>query len=129
MSGQSRLGEFASCSQRPKFNDVNAYRIIILKNWLVNTTGFADSFIPVDLLQEHMNLLIKVCFVRSIIKELLAHHIMYHCEDYLQRQWQQWFLGMACEDFAMCGPSSAARNTYEQYAGVKSWAKTQRTGP
>ncbi len=35
---------------------------IILNNWLVNTTGREDSFLPVDLLQEHMNLWIKVLF-------------------------------------------------------------------
>ena len=35
-------------------------RKIILNNWLVNTTGHADAFIPLDLLQEHMNLWIKV---------------------------------------------------------------------
>ncbi len=33
---------------------------IILNNWLVNPTGRANSFLPVDLLQEHMNFWVKV---------------------------------------------------------------------
>ena len=33
---------------------------IVMKNWLVNPTGHGNGFIPVDLLQEHMNLYIKV---------------------------------------------------------------------
>lgn len=45
--------------------------MIILNNWLVNTTGFADSFIPVDLLQEHMNLWIKVRLACYIVKPYL----------------------------------------------------------
>ncbi|KAJ2968060.1 hypothetical protein NUW54_g13328 [Trametes sanguinea] len=39
---------------------VSAYREIIMNNWLVNTTGNANGFIPVDLLQEHLNFWIKV---------------------------------------------------------------------
>ncbi|KAI0761232.1 hypothetical protein BC629DRAFT_1262098, partial [Irpex lacteus] len=34
-------------------------RTIILNNWLVSTTGYANSFIPLDLLQERMNFWIK----------------------------------------------------------------------
>ncbi|KAH9920829.1 uncharacterized protein BXZ73DRAFT_1550, partial [Epithele typhae] len=34
-------------------------RAIVLKNWLVNPTGMENSWVPVDLLQEHMNLMIK----------------------------------------------------------------------
>ncbi|KAH9847420.1 hypothetical protein C2E23DRAFT_741772 [Lenzites betulinus] len=37
-------------------------REIIMNNWLVNTTGNADGFIPVDLLQEHLNFSIKVIY-------------------------------------------------------------------
>lgn len=33
---------------------------IILNNWLVNPTGNPNSWVPVDLLQEHMNFWIKV---------------------------------------------------------------------
>ncbi len=33
---------------------------IILNNWLVNPTGRANSFLQVDLLQEHMNFWVKV---------------------------------------------------------------------
>lgn len=31
-----------------------------MKNWLVNPTGKPNSWVPVDLLQEHMNFWIKV---------------------------------------------------------------------
>ncbi|KAH9912304.1 uncharacterized protein BXZ73DRAFT_107508 [Epithele typhae] len=34
-------------------------RNIMIKNWLVNPTGKPNSWVPVDLLQEHMNLWIK----------------------------------------------------------------------
>ncbi|KAI0083396.1 hypothetical protein BDY19DRAFT_910623 [Irpex rosettiformis] len=37
-------------------------RKIVLDNWLVNTTGFANSFLPLDLLQEHMNFWIKTIY-------------------------------------------------------------------
>ncbi|KAI0707558.1 hypothetical protein C8T65DRAFT_576601 [Cerioporus squamosus] len=39
-----------------------ALRDIIMKNWLVNITGNPNAFIPVDLLQEHMNYWIKVVY-------------------------------------------------------------------
>ncbi|CDO68807.1 hypothetical protein BN946_scf184805.g16 [Trametes cinnabarina] len=35
---------------------------IIMNNWLVNTTGNANGFIPVDLLQEHLNYWIKAVY-------------------------------------------------------------------
>ncbi|KAK1227067.1 hypothetical protein PQX77_009900 [Marasmius sp. AFHP31] len=35
---------------------------IVLNNWLVNTTGRANRFLEVDLLQEHLNYWIKVFF-------------------------------------------------------------------
>ncbi|KAI0651871.1 hypothetical protein C8Q79DRAFT_897275 [Trametes meyenii] len=37
-------------------------RNIMIKNWLVNPTGKANSWVPVDLLQEHMNFWIKVIY-------------------------------------------------------------------
>ncbi|KAJ3555923.1 hypothetical protein NM688_g2309 [Phlebia brevispora] len=37
-------------------------RHIILNNWLVNPTGRANSFVPIDLLQEHNNFWIKVMY-------------------------------------------------------------------
>ncbi|KAI0077522.1 hypothetical protein K474DRAFT_1595949, partial [Panus rudis PR-1116 ss-1] len=37
-------------------------RRIIIQNWLVNPTGRPNSWIPVDLLQEHMNFWIKVIY-------------------------------------------------------------------
>ncbi|KAI0763972.1 hypothetical protein BD413DRAFT_483338 [Trametes elegans] len=37
-------------------------RCVIMNNWLVNTTGNVDGFIPVDLLQEHLNFWIKVIY-------------------------------------------------------------------
>ncbi len=38
---------------------------VIMKNWLVNTTGNPNSFVPVDLLQEHLNYWIKVIVLLS----------------------------------------------------------------
>lgn len=35
-------------------------RDIIIKNWLVNPSGKPNSWVPVDLLQEHMNFWVKV---------------------------------------------------------------------
>ena len=32
----------------------------MIKNWLVNPTGKENAFVPVDLLQEHLNFWIKV---------------------------------------------------------------------
>lgn len=32
----------------------------MINNWLVNPTGQANAWVPVDLLQEHMNFWIKV---------------------------------------------------------------------
>ena len=40
--------------------DESYHRRIIMNNWLVNTTGHANSFLPLDLLQEHQNFWIKV---------------------------------------------------------------------
>ncbi|KAI0350723.1 hypothetical protein OH77DRAFT_1514255 [Trametes cingulata] len=37
-------------------------REIMIKNWLVNPTGKANSWVPVDLLQEHMNYWIKIIY-------------------------------------------------------------------
>ncbi|THV02117.1 hypothetical protein K435DRAFT_607652, partial [Dendrothele bispora CBS 962.96] len=37
-------------------------RNIVLNNWLVNTTGKPDSFLEVDLMQEHLNYWIKVVY-------------------------------------------------------------------
>lgn len=44
---------------------------VMINNWLVNPTGKPNAWVPVDLLQEHMNFWIKVvlspslCFVDS----------------------------------------------------------------
>ncbi|TCD65951.1 hypothetical protein EIP91_001981 [Steccherinum ochraceum] len=40
----------------------DSIRNTILKNWLVNTTGKPDGFLPVDLLQEHLNYWIKIIY-------------------------------------------------------------------
>ncbi|EJF62114.1 hypothetical protein DICSQDRAFT_44032, partial [Dichomitus squalens LYAD-421 SS1] len=37
-------------------------RNIMINNWLVNPTGKDDAFVPVDLLQEHLNFWIKVMY-------------------------------------------------------------------
>ncbi|KAI0690244.1 hypothetical protein C8T65DRAFT_834461 [Cerioporus squamosus] len=37
-------------------------RDVIIKNWLVNPTGRPNNWVPVDLLQEHMNFWIKVIY-------------------------------------------------------------------
>ncbi|KAH9940490.1 uncharacterized protein BXZ73DRAFT_42703 [Epithele typhae] len=37
-------------------------RNIILKNWLVNPTGKENAWVPVDLMQEHMNFWTKIVF-------------------------------------------------------------------
>ncbi|KAH9918031.1 uncharacterized protein B0H18DRAFT_883201 [Fomitopsis serialis] len=41
-------------------------RKIVLNNWLVNPTGKPDSWVEVDLLQEHMNFWIKVSFTKLV---------------------------------------------------------------
>ena len=40
-----------------------SFRQVVMKNWLVNTTGYVDGFIPLDLLQEHLNFWIKVSYI------------------------------------------------------------------
>jgi hypothetical protein len=37
-----------------------AFSDIVLNNWLVNPTGNPNSWVEVDLMQEHMNFWIKV---------------------------------------------------------------------
>ncbi|KAI0362888.1 hypothetical protein BV20DRAFT_930443, partial [Pilatotrama ljubarskyi] len=37
-------------------------RDVMIKNWLVNPSGKPNSWVPVDLLQEHMNFWIKVIY-------------------------------------------------------------------
>ncbi|THV07052.1 hypothetical protein K435DRAFT_960028 [Dendrothele bispora CBS 962.96] len=37
-------------------------RKLVMQNWLVNTTGRANSFLEVDLMQEHLNYWIKVIY-------------------------------------------------------------------
>ncbi len=44
---------------------------IVIKNWLVNPTGHANGFVPVDLLQEHMNLWIKVSIPLAMLSGIL----------------------------------------------------------
>ncbi|QRV80703.1 hypothetical protein RhiJN_08718 [Ceratobasidium sp. AG-Ba] len=39
-----------------------ALRNLVLKNWLLNPTGHPDSFVPLDLVQEHGNLYIKTIY-------------------------------------------------------------------
>ncbi|KAG8691920.1 hypothetical protein FRC08_010053 [Ceratobasidium sp. 394] len=39
-----------------------ALRNLVLKNWLLNPTGCPDSFVPLDLVQEHGNLWIKTVY-------------------------------------------------------------------
>ncbi|KAI0348964.1 hypothetical protein OH77DRAFT_1539864, partial [Trametes cingulata] len=48
----------------PELNTHYLYdlRDIMIKNWLVNPTGKPNSWVPVDLLQEHMNYWIKVIY-------------------------------------------------------------------
>ena len=38
---------------------------IVLKNWLLNPTGHRDSFVEIDLVQEHLNFWVKVSFIRD----------------------------------------------------------------
>ncbi|KAI0733259.1 hypothetical protein C8Q72DRAFT_935280 [Fomitopsis betulina] len=44
------------------YNRAVANRRIVLKNWLVNPTGKANSWVEVDLLQEHLNFWIKTIY-------------------------------------------------------------------
>ena len=44
----------------------NTFRKIVLNNWLVNPTGKANSFVELDLMQEHLNYWIKVHGCRSV---------------------------------------------------------------
>lgn len=46
--------KLSSVLNLPSFSEV------ILKNWLLNPTGKANAFVPVDLVQEHLNYWIKV---------------------------------------------------------------------
>jgi len=43
---------------------------IVLKNWLLNTTGHANSFVEIDLVQEHLNFWIKVSLIIESLNEL-----------------------------------------------------------
>jgi len=45
-------------------------RDIVLKNWLLNTTGHANSFVEIDLVQEHLNFWIKVSLIMELLNEL-----------------------------------------------------------
>ncbi len=45
--------------------DNHVCRKIVLNNWLVNPTGKANSFVELDLMQEHLNYWIKVCGCRA----------------------------------------------------------------
>lgn len=45
---------------------------IIMWNWVVNPTGRPNGFIPVDLLQEHLDFWIKVCASLSPYAIVLA---------------------------------------------------------
>lgn len=38
---------------------------IVLKNWLLNPTGHRDSFVEIDLVQEHLNFWVKVSITRN----------------------------------------------------------------
>jgi hypothetical protein len=40
---------------------MNSTRYIVLQNWLANPQGNANSFVEIDLVQEHLNFWIKVC--------------------------------------------------------------------
>lgn len=39
----------------------------MLNNWMLNTRGLPNSFVEVDLVQEHMNFWIKVCVSVALI--------------------------------------------------------------
>jgi hypothetical protein len=36
------------------------YRKVVTENWLLNPTGKANTFVEIDLVQEHLNFWIKV---------------------------------------------------------------------
>jgi len=43
---------------------------IVLKIWLLNTTGHTNSFVEIDLVQEHLNFWIKVSLIIELLNEL-----------------------------------------------------------
>ncbi len=76
-----------------------------MNNWLVNPTGKTDAWIPVDLLQEHMNFWIKVS--RSAIVTLsdyLLAVLTLHT-DYIQSSREQCIVGMAAEHISVHLPA------------------------
>ena len=48
------------------------FRDIVFNNWLLNPSGKPNSWVEVDLMQEHMNFWIKVVFYFEPYFELLA---------------------------------------------------------
>lgn len=42
--------------------DLKFRRKIVMNNWLVNPTGKTNSWVEIDLMQEHLNYWIKVTF-------------------------------------------------------------------
>ena len=61
-----------------------------MNNWLLNPTGKPNSFVEIDLMQEHLNYWIKVGFDK--IKNYVANNRLL---GLLQSAWFKRILGMA----------------------------------
>lgn len=69
----------------PSTDDVyHTHRNVVMNNWLVNTTGKDDGFLELDLLQEHLNLLVKVS-PEMLHRIFQAHHLL--CVGCILRSW------------------------------------------
>ncbi|KAJ6618379.1 hypothetical protein B0H10DRAFT_1795290, partial [Mycena sp. CBHHK59/15] len=82
----------------------------ILHNWLLNPTGKINAFVEVYLVQEHLNLWIKVsCRVPSYGLKLV---LMEFAEN-LQSRRRCTFVGLASPCIIMCRCSAPPRHFYE----------------
>ena len=86
-----------------------SYRKLVLNNWLLNTTGMPNSWVELDLVQEHNNLYTKVL-------------VQFHALDLdpdpntltgtIQGPWIQRIMGLALKDLScQCRASTSLQQS------------------
>ena len=96
-------------------------RKIVLGNWLVNPTGKENSFVELDLMQEHLNYWIKVrrdCHAHSLALSLIV------LIELLPSTWQRCVMGMACNDLALHRSPLATCFRGKWHSGLKAGKST-----
>ena len=87
-----------------------------MKNWLLNPSGLPNRFVEMDLVQEHLNLRVKVQIFVTIhrLKSLLQLINFY--TGFLQGSRFQRLMGMARDHIALCRRTRRSSENFKRYS-------------